>query len=58
MRIKSNEIVFAHHLASESITDKNVKSKKSDQIIILPTDDSRLRIVIIPITEISKVEKS
>ena len=50
MRIKSDQIVLAHHVSSEK-----AKTEKPDQIFILPTDDSRMRLVIIPVSEIDKV---
>ena len=55
LRIKSDQIVYAQHISSESGSEKNLNSaKNANQIIILPTDDLRMKLVVIPTTEVEK----
>ena len=55
LRIKSDQIVYAQHIGSESGSQNG---RQSERIIILPTDDSRINLMIIPVSEISKTSNS
>ena len=55
LRIKSDQIVYAQHIGSESGSQNGTQSER---IIILPTDDSRINLMIIPVSEISKTSNS
>ena len=54
LRIKSDQIVYAKHIGSESGSEKGSQTEK---IVILPTDDARMKLVIIPVSEISKTSQ-